>query len=144
MPFNHLLGYPFGYPCGCPCRITRATDSRLGWFTCVCLPCIEIGVQIELIFEKKTLKELRFRAARYSFVAFLPGVDLSDPNALECPEDATGFFPFPPDCRKYLNCWRGRGTIQPCAPATFFDPVRRECDYPEKVKCTSDCYAPGR
>ncbi|XP_034235276.1 uncharacterized protein LOC117641771 [Thrips palmi] len=58
---------------------------------------------------------------------------------LECPDNATGWFPFPPDCRKYLNCWKGRGFLQACAPATLFHPIRRECDYPQKVKCLPNC-----
>lgn len=39
------------------------------------------------------------------------------------------------DCRQYLNCWRGRGTIQSCAPGTMFNPRTKECDNPSKVKC---------
>lgn len=39
------------------------------------------------------------------------------------------------DCRQYLNCWRGRGTIQSCSPGTMFNPKTMECDHPSKVKC---------
>ncbi|KAJ1526154.1 hypothetical protein ONE63_009314 [Megalurothrips usitatus] len=66
-------------------------------------------------------------------------LDFSEVQELECPQNATGWFPFPPDCRKYLNCWKGRGFLQACAPATVFHPIRRECDYPEKVKCLPSC-----
>ncbi|KAK3908488.1 Lysyl oxidase-like protein 2 [Frankliniella fusca] len=66
-------------------------------------------------------------------------LDFSEVQEVECPENATGWFPFPPDCRKYLNCWNGRGFLQACAPATLFHPIRRECDYPKKVKCLPSC-----
>lgn len=39
------------------------------------------------------------------------------------------------DCRQYLNCWRGRGTVQSCSPGTMFNPRTKECDNPSKVKC---------
>lgn len=39
------------------------------------------------------------------------------------------------DCRQFLNCWKGRGTIQSCAPGTLFNPRSLECDHPSKVKC---------
>lgn len=39
------------------------------------------------------------------------------------------------DCRQYLNCWRGRGSVQSCSPGTAFNPRTMECDHPSKVKC---------
>nr|CAD7406753.1 unnamed protein product [Timema cristinae] len=53
----------------------------------------------------------------------------------ECPPGATGQFTYPPDCGRFLNCWKGRGFVQPCAPATLFNPDTLECDFPAKVKC---------
>lgn len=39
------------------------------------------------------------------------------------------------DCRQFLNCWKGIGTIQSCAPGTLFNSITNECDHPAKVKC---------
>lgn len=39
------------------------------------------------------------------------------------------------DCRQYLNCWKGRGYIENCAPGTLFNPETHQCDFPSKVKC---------
>lgn len=55
----------------------------------------------------------------------------------ECPPDGTGQFPYLMDCRQFLNCFKGRGYIQSCAPGTLFNPETRECDYPSKVICGS-------
>lgn len=54
-----------------------------------------------------------------------------------CPPNASGQFPYAMDCRQFLNCWEGRGTIQSCAPGTLFNPRSLECDHPSKVKCKS-------
>jgi hypothetical protein len=40
-----------------------------------------------------------------------------------------------PDCRQFLNCWKGRGIVHLCAPGTLFNPDTLECDFPSKVKC---------
>lgn len=55
----------------------------------------------------------------------------------ECPPQGTGKFPYIMDCRQFLNCWKGRGYIQSCAPGTMFNSETSECDYPSKVKCGS-------
>ncbi|XP_063217165.1 uncharacterized protein LOC134527975 isoform X2 [Bacillus rossius redtenbacheri] len=52
-----------------------------------------------------------------------------------CPKGTTGQFPYPPNCMYFLNCWKGRGFVQPCAPGTLFNPRTLECDFPGKVKC---------
>ncbi|KAF4529483.1 hypothetical protein B566_EDAN017244 [Ephemera danica] len=49
-----------------------------------------------------------------------------------------GQFPYPPDCRSFVNCWRGRAFLQVCAPGTFFSPTRYECDHPHKVQCQGE------
>lgn len=54
-----------------------------------------------------------------------------------CPPETNGQFPYAMDCRQFLNCWNGRGTIQSCAPGTLFNPRSLECDHPSKVKCKS-------
>ncbi|XP_068085129.1 uncharacterized protein [Anabrus simplex] len=53
----------------------------------------------------------------------------------ECPGKVTGQFPYAPDCRKFINCWKGRAFVQVCAPGTLFNPRTRECDFPGKVRC---------
>ncbi|XP_049832899.1 serine protease svh-1-like isoform X1 [Schistocerca gregaria] len=52
-----------------------------------------------------------------------------------CPHKATGQFPYKADCRRFVNCWKGRAFIQVCAPGTLFNPETLECDFPGKVKC---------
>jgi hypothetical protein len=61
------------------------------------------------------------------------GIDYS--GATNCPPGATGQFAYRPDCRQFLNCWKGRGLVQFCAPGTLFNPATLECDFPSKVKC---------
>ncbi|XP_011881077.1 PREDICTED: uncharacterized protein LOC105569323 isoform X2 [Vollenhovia emeryi] len=58
---------------------------------------------------------------------------------VQCPDDnSTGQFVYPPDCKFFVNCWKGRAFIQPCAPGTHFNPDTLECDFPHKVKCYED------
>lgn len=52
-----------------------------------------------------------------------------------CPHKTTGQVPYKPDCRRFVNCWKGRAFIQICAPGTLFNPETLECDFPGKVKC---------
>ncbi|KAJ8956326.1 hypothetical protein NQ318_015064, partial [Aromia moschata] len=53
----------------------------------------------------------------------------------ECPEGATGQFVYYLSCNQFLNCWKGRGQAQNCAPGTLFNPKSLECDFPNKVQC---------
>ncbi|XP_046390189.1 uncharacterized protein LOC124158856 [Ischnura elegans] len=46
----------------------------------------------------------------------------------------TGQFPYPLDCRRFVNCWNGKAFVQPCAPGTLFNADTRECDFPSKVR----------
>lgn len=52
-----------------------------------------------------------------------------------CPSGHTGQLPYAYDCRRFLNCWRGRGHIQSCSVGTVFNPETLECDRPDKVRC---------
>ncbi|KAK6643897.1 hypothetical protein RUM43_000162 [Polyplax serrata] len=52
-----------------------------------------------------------------------------------CPPGETVQLPYPPDCKRFINCWKGRSSIQVCAPGTLFNPETRECDFPAKVNC---------
>ncbi|KAI4492325.1 hypothetical protein M0802_009835 [Mischocyttarus mexicanus] len=57
-------------------------------------------------------------------------------SGVQCPSlDSTGQFIYPPDCKFFVNCWKGRAFVQPCAPGTLFNPQTLECDFPYKVKC---------
>nr|XP_050866618.1 uncharacterized protein LOC127071398 isoform X3 [Vespula vulgaris] len=60
-----------------------------------------------------------------------------DPQlGVQCPNlESTGQFVYPPDCKFFVNCWKGRAFVQPCAPGTLFNPETLECDFPHKVKC---------
>lgn len=55
----------------------------------------------------------------------------------KCPKGVTGQLVFELSCNQYLNCWKGRGFVQNCAPGTLFNPKTLECDYPEKVQCVT-------
>nr|CAH7761024.1 unnamed protein product [Callosobruchus chinensis] len=55
----------------------------------------------------------------------------------KCPPGANGQFVYHLSCNQFLNCWKGRGNVQNCAPGTLFNPKTLECDYPEKVECVT-------
>ncbi len=59
-------------------------------------------------------------------------------KSLLCPEGFSGPRPFPPDCSKFANCWKGRPTVQDCAPGTMFNARSGQCDFPGKAGCTPD------
>ncbi|XP_020714977.1 uncharacterized protein LOC101463243 isoform X2 [Ceratitis capitata] len=61
---------------------------------------------------------------------------LTDYNS-GCPPQHTGPVPYPYDCRRFVNCWHGRGHIQSCGPGTVFNPETLECDRPDKVVCSN-------
>lgn len=56
-------------------------------------------------------------------------------TGLECPPLGSGHFVYIMDCRQFLNCWKGRGYIQSCAPGTLFNSETNQCDHPTKVHC---------
>ncbi|CAH0549631.1 unnamed protein product [Brassicogethes aeneus] len=53
----------------------------------------------------------------------------------KCPPEVTGQFVYDLSCNQFLNCFKGRGAVQNCAPGTLFNPKTLECDFPEKVQC---------
>lgn len=55
----------------------------------------------------------------------------------KCPKSSTGQFVYELSCNQYLNCWKGRGYVQNCAPGTLFNPKTLECDHAEKVQCVT-------
>ncbi|XP_039962936.1 uncharacterized protein LOC120776390 isoform X3 [Bactrocera tryoni] len=66
----------------------------------------------------------------------LSGVESTTPDfGSGCPPQHTGPVPYAYDCRRFVNCWHGRGHIQSCGPGTVFNPETLECDRPDKVVC---------
>ena len=51
-----------------------------------------------------------------------------------CPNDYSGLQPFPADCGRFVNCWKGRPFVQRCAPGTEFSARALQCDFPGKVE----------
>lgn len=64
---------------------------------------------------------------------------LAKNDEITCPSDASGLYPHPHDCTKFLQCSNGATYIQDCGPGTAFDSVRLLCDYKHKAKCCSSC-----
>lgn len=61
----------------------------------------------------------------------------SNSNSIKCPSGASGLYPHPYDCTKFLQCANGATYIQDCGPGTGFDSIHKVCDYKEKVNCAS-------
>ena len=48
----------------------------------------------------------------------------------------TGQFRWPGDCHKYVDCWRGQGTLRSCHPTSLvFNEATSQCDWPRNVPC---------
>ncbi|XP_069970434.1 antigen WC1.1 [Penaeus vannamei] len=54
-----------------------------------------------------------------------------------------GVYPYPKDCSKFVNCWRGRPSLQRCAPGTLFNSAKRVCDHPHQTVCPRSRVAPS-
>lgn len=57
-----------------------------------------------------------------------------EPNP-ECPE-RFGYFPYPGECGKYLQCVNGSASVKTCPGVLHFDPVKKHCDYPWAAGCS--------
>lgn len=55
----------------------------------------------------------------------------------KCPPGATGNYVYQKFCHQFLNCWKGHGQVQNCAPGTLFNPKTLSCDFPNKVECVT-------
>ena len=55
-------------------------------------------------------------------------------SQISCPQ-ATGLFPYPGSCIKYLNCFRGLTYIQSCPPTLYFDATTKRCVMPSETFC---------
>ena len=60
----------------------------------------------------------------------------SSPKSLTCPF-SSGLFPYEGDCKKFINCWKGRPHVQACAQGTLFNAATLTCDHAAKVDCQS-------
>ena len=60
-----------------------------------------------------------------------------------CPgNDYSGLHPFPSNCGKFVNCWKGRAFVQDCAPGTEFNAKSLQCDFPAKADCKATQSSP--
>lgn len=65
-------------------------------------------------------------------------------NEIACPEAATGRYPHPYDCTKFLMCTNGETHIQDCGPGTAWNRAMEVCDFISNVKeCSSNNLASG-
>ena len=60
-----------------------------------------------------------------------------------CPSDFSGVVAYPFDCNKFANCWKGKPTIQNCAPGTQFNAKLGQCDFPHKANCKVSAFKPS-
>ncbi|XP_073838025.1 peritrophin-1-like, partial [Musca autumnalis] len=63
--------------------------------------------------------------------------DKLDKTQVKCPPGASGLYPHPYDCTKFLQCANGITYIQDCGPGTGFDSAMKVCDYKEKIHCVA-------
>lgn len=60
-------------------------------------------------------------------------------GSLECPADATGFYPNPYDCSAYHFCSAGKDQVVLCEPGLQYRPDKQVCDWPVNVNCAPKC-----
>lgn len=53
----------------------------------------------------------------------------------QCDGGASGLYPHPLECTKYLHCDRGKTFVVDCSPGTVFNDVDNVCDWPWKTHC---------
>ncbi|KAK2582941.1 hypothetical protein KPH14_009002 [Odynerus spinipes] len=101
-------------------------------------PKLSLGTDQQFLYEEVPTDSTKPRKERI-LVSTSPKLTVAhyDPESgVQCPTlEATGQFVYPPDCKFFVNCWKGRAFVQPCAPGTLFNPQTLECDFPHKVKC---------
>lgn len=56
-------------------------------------------------------------------------------GTIECPMDATGFFPNPFDCSAYHFCSVGKDQVILCEPGLHYRPDKQVCDWPANTNC---------
>ncbi|XP_069135419.1 uncharacterized protein [Argopecten irradians] len=55
-------------------------------------------------------------------------------SQLICPQP-TGLFPYPGECRRFLNCYEGMPYVQRCPFGLIFDQDKKRCLHPSETKC---------
>ncbi|XP_018372656.1 PREDICTED: uncharacterized protein LOC108767342 isoform X3 [Trachymyrmex cornetzi] len=149
------LKFPFEY------EDFTESDKNYGYFKNESKYGIRTRPQNEIDFEHKSLKNDENKKLQVEFENedLYEGVDIDSTKprkenlllsrksqhkiarynpqlGVECPDNnSTGQFVYPLDCKFFVNCWKGRAFVQPCAPGTHFNPDTLECDFPHKVKC---------
>lgn len=71
----------------------------------------------------------------YNVGAFDYGGKDANGRRIKCEKYASGLFPHPTNCRKFLNCDNGRTFIMDCGPGTAFNADLHVCDWPKNVNC---------
>lgn len=54
---------------------------------------------------------------------------------MSCGSGASGIFPHPADCTKFLNCDNGRTFELNCREGLAYNDDFKGCDYPQNVNC---------
>lgn len=62
-------------------------------------------------------------------------------GSIQCPADATGFFPNPFDCSAYHFCAAGQDQVILCEPGLQYRQDKQVCDWPVNAKCAPRCPA---
>ncbi|XP_033748761.1 uncharacterized protein LOC117333535 [Pecten maximus] len=55
-------------------------------------------------------------------------------SQLICPQP-TGLFPYPGECRRFLNCYEGMPYVQSCPFGLIFDQNKKRCLLPRETTC---------
>lgn len=71
----------------------------------------------------------------YNVGAFDYGGQDEHGRRIKCEKYASGLFPHPTNCKKFLHCDNGRTFIQDCGPGTAFNAELQVCDWPKNVDC---------
>lgn len=62
-------------------------------------------------------------------------VDCPGPEPqLRCP-DPFGYFPYPNECGRYVQCINGTAIVKSCSGVLHFDPKKKHCDWPWAAGC---------
>ena len=55
--------------------------------------------------------------------------------SLDCSNKPDGWYADPYSCVKYWNCIGGKATHHICDEGLFYEPVKVQCDYEDRVNC---------
>nr|XP_045618855.1 uncharacterized protein LOC123770744 [Procambarus clarkii]XP_045618856.1 uncharacterized protein LOC123770744 [Procambarus clarkii]XP_045618857.1 uncharacterized protein LOC123770744 [Procambarus clarkii] len=88
---------------------------------------------VDLANDIKENLNKKFGKTRDKGKRLMKQLGVKDP-AVMCPRP-DGQFPYVKDCAKFINCWRGRASLQRCATGTLFNPAKGRCDFPGRTVC---------